>query len=52
MSRGLKSLDLEIEGLYYLCSENKDADQLGGYCPSDLRLYFVYAKSRVSQDVA
>ena len=27
-------------GLYYLCSENKGADQLRGYCEADLRLCF------------
>ena len=28
------------EGLYYLCSENKDADQLRSFQAADLRLYF------------
>ena len=31
------------EGLYYLCSENKVADQLCSYCTADLRLFFAYA---------
>ena len=31
MARGLKLRNLEVEGLYYLCSENKGADQLRGY---------------------
>ena len=26
--------------MYYPCSENKDADQLRGYCEADLRLCF------------
>ena len=30
----------EEEGLYYLCSENKGADQLRGYREADLRLCF------------
>ena len=30
MARGLKFPIKEEEGLYYLCSENKDADQLRG----------------------
>ena len=29
MARGLKFRITEEEGLYYLCSENKDVDQLG-----------------------
>ena len=33
--------------LYYLCSENKDADQLCGY-----RIVFVYAKIWFSHDAA
>ena len=28
------------EELYYLCSENKGADQLRSYCEADLRLCF------------
>ena len=34
MARGLKFWILEVEGLYYLCSENKGADQLCGYAAS------------------
>ena len=30
MARGLKVLIYKVEGLYYLCSENKGADQLRG----------------------
>ena len=29
-----------MDGLYYLCSENKGADQLRGYREADLRLCF------------
>ena len=38
--------------MYYLCSENKDADQLRGYREADMRLVFAYAKSRFSHDTA
>ena len=38
MDRGLKFRFQKIEGLYYLCSENKGADQLHGYREADLRL--------------
>ena len=30
--------------MYYLCSENKDADQLRGYREADLRLCFRICK--------
>ena len=39
-------------GLYYPCSENKDADQLRGYREADLRLCFRICKSRFSHDEA
>ena len=52
MTRGLKFRIQEVEGLYYLCSENKGADQLRGYREADLRLCFRYAKSRFSHDAA
>ena len=38
MARGLKFQVKKVEGLYYLCSKNKDADQLRGYREADLRL--------------
>ena len=38
MARGLKFWFKIVEGLYYLCSENKGTDQLRGYCEADLRL--------------
>ena len=31
MARGMKCRIYKVEGLYYLCSENKGADQLRGY---------------------
>ena len=37
-----------MEGLYYLCSENKGADQLRGYREADLHLCFRICKSRFS----
>ena len=40
MARGLKFWIKKVEGLYYLCSENKGADQLRGYREADLRLCF------------
>ena len=36
VARGLKFLIEEEEGLQYLCSENKGADQLHGYRAADL----------------
>ena len=47
----------EVEGLFFLCSENKGADQLygngtGDHRTADLRLFFACAKSRYSHDVA
>ena len=49
MARVLKFLLWEVEGYYYLFSENKGADQLLGYRAADLCLCFhIYAKSRFS----
>ena len=39
-ARSLKFWIQEKEGLYFLSSENKDADQLRGYREADLRLCF------------
>ena len=47
MARGLKLRILKGEGLYYLCSENKGADQLRGYREADLRLRFRICKMLV-----
>ena len=38
--------------MYYLCSKNKGADQLGGYREADLRPVFAYAKCWFSHDMA
>ena len=40
MAGGLKFWIKKVEGLYYLCSENKGTDQLRGYREADLRLCF------------
>ena len=47
MARGLKFLILKGEGSYYLCSENKGADQFRGYREADLRLCFRICKMLV-----
>ena len=47
MARGLKFRILKVEGLYYLYSENKGADQLRGYREADLRLCFRIGKTLV-----
>ena len=44
MARVLKFRINKEEGSYYLCSENKDADQLCGYREADLRLCFPICK--------
>ena len=48
MARGLKFRIYEVEGLYYLCSENLNADQL--HC--NRAFVFAYAKSRFSHEAA
>ena len=47
MDRALTFRMMEVEGLYYLCSENKGADQLRGYRKADLRLCFRICKKPV-----
>ena len=47
MASGLKFRIWKVEGLYYLCSENKGADQLRGYREADLRLCFLICKMLV-----
>ena len=47
MARDLKFRIKEVERLYYLCSENKGADQLRGYREADLRLCFRICKKPV-----
>ena len=51
MARGLKFRTKEVEGLYYPCSENKGADQLGGYREADLRLCFRICKNPLYDQV-
>ena len=45
-ARGLKFWVYEAEGFYYLCSENKNADQLHSYGIVDLRLCFHVSKKQ------
>ena len=45
-ARELKFRTEEEEGLYYLCSGNKGADQLHGIRAADPRLCFRICKSR------
>ena len=47
MARGLKFRIWKEEGLYYLCSENKGADQLRGHREADLRPCFCICKMLV-----
>ena len=47
MARGLKFRIKNVEELYYLCSENKGADQLCGYREAGLRLCFRICKTLV-----
>ena len=47
IARGLKFRILEVEGLYYTCSENKDANQLRSIREADLRLCFRIDKKPV-----
>ena len=43
----------EVDGLYYVYGENKDADQLRNYCAADMYHYFVHMqKGRFSLDSA
>ena len=47
IARDLKFRILKVEGLYYLCGENKGADQLRSYCAADLGLCFRICKKPV-----
>ena len=47
MARGLKFRIKKVEGMFYLCSENKGADRLRGYREADLRLCFRICKKPV-----
>ena len=48
MAKGLKFWIKKLEGLYYICSGNKDSDQLRGYREADLRLCFRICKTLIS----
>ena len=52
MARSLKFRIWKVEGLYYLCNENKGTDQLRGYREADLRLCFRICKTFVFHDTA
>ena len=52
MARGLKFRIKEVEGLYYLCRENKGTDQLRATVKLICVFVLVYAKSRFSHDAA
>ena len=52
MAIGLKFWILEVEELYYLCSENIGADRLSGYGAADLHICFRICKIRFSHDAA
>ena len=45
MARGLKFQIEKVEGLYYVCSENKGADQLRGFREADLCLSFSHMQN-------
>ena len=44
IARGMKLRIKKVEGLYYLCRENKGADQFRGDIEADLRLCFRICK--------
>ena len=46
-ARGLKFWIEKVDGFYYLCSQNKGADQLRSYPEADLRLCFCICKMLV-----
>ena len=46
MARDLKFWVKKVDELYYLCSENKGADQLRGYREADLHLCFRICKTQ------
>ena len=48
MTAALKFWISEVEGLYYLYSENKGTDQLQAYSETDLHLCFLYARNQFS----
>ena len=50
MARGLKIQIKEVKGMFYLSSENKGADQLGGHRSADLHFWFRICKKQFSHD--
>ena len=54
MARGLKFRIYNVEGLCYLCSKNKGADQraVTANCAAELRLYIGICKRQVSHEAA
>ena len=52
MARCLKFRIYEVEGLYYLCSENKGADQLRATAKLICVFVFAYAKIWFSNNAA
>ena len=52
MARGLKFGIWEVEGLYYLCSENKTLTSFAITAKLICVFVFAYAKSRFSHDEA
>ena len=50
--RGLKFRIKKVEGLYYLCSKKKGADQLLCNHADRLHLFFAYAKIKFSHEAA
>ena len=50
MARGLSYHIYVVEEIYYLCRENKEADQLHGTAALICIFVFTYAKSRFSHD--
>ena len=52
ISRGLKFRIKEVEGLYYLCSENKGADSCAVTAQLICVFVFTYSKSRFSHNEA
>ena len=52
MTRGLKFRIKKVEGLFYLCSENKGADQLRGTAKLICVFVFAYEKCWFSHDAA
>ena len=50
IARGWKFWMKKVKQLYYLCCENKGADQLRSCCEADLHFAFAYAKCWFSHD--